>query len=111
MTCDEIQLDLMSSARERAYRAFVAKNPRIVADFEARALAFWRDGFRHISARMIWELMRNDGIRAAGPSGDFALNNNHLPFIVRDFLAAHPQCRFFETRSKNEKPALSRRAR
>ena len=108
MTCDEIQLDLISSARERAYRAFVAENPRIVADFEARALAFWRDGFRHISARMIWEEMRAAGIRER--RGQFHLNNNHLPFIVRDFLAAHPTCGVFETRSKNEKPALSRRA-
>ncbi len=109
MTCDEIQLDLMSSARERAYRAFVAENPRIVTDFEARALAYWRDGFRHLSARMIWEEMRAAGIRER--RGEFHLNNNYLPFIVREFLAAHLCPGLFETRSKTEEPRVSRRAR
>jgi hypothetical protein len=109
MTCQEMQLDLMSSARERAYHAFREANPTIVADFAARALGYWRDGFRRLSARMIWEEMRAAGIRER--RGEFHLNNNHLPFIVRDFLAAHPACGVFETRSKSEKPGVSRRAR
>lgn len=110
MSCDEIQLDLMTNARERAYHAFRDANPAIIAEFERRALAYWDDGFRHLSARMIWEEMRAEGIRQRGPAADFHLNNNFLPFIVRDFLKAHPCGGLFETRSKAEAPGVSRRA-
>lgn len=94
-----IQLALIGRHRsiDERFADFCTNNPRIVAEFERRALALIARGREHFSADAILHAIRFDtAMSEAG--GDFKVNNNHASRLARAFMEKYPQHQLFATR-------------
>ena len=72
-------------------------NPQIYREFKRMALATIAKGFKHYSAKGIFEIIRwHTGVQG---SDGFKVNNNYTPYYARLFEKEHPQYKgFFFTR-------------
>ena len=90
---------LRESAPPSEAVAYLRENPGIFRAFEREALAIWRTGKPHYSARTIIEVLRHHSALSADPAGVFKVNNNLSRPLALEFMRRHPECgHFFETR-------------
>ena len=68
--------------------------------FEQAAIKVWAHGWRHYSARTIWEVMRHrSAVREI--EGEFKLNDHRVPDVARLYMFFHPeQNGLFEFRTR-----------
>jgi hypothetical protein len=87
------------SMGESGFCEYHHKNPQVYGKFRELTLKTMAKGFRHYSAKGIFELVRwYTGVTAEDPDG-FKINNSYTPFYARLFMREYPQYDgFFFTR-------------
>ena len=79
--------------------AFHRDHPKVWLLFRRFTGELIKRGFKHGSARAVWEHIRWETAEADTTEAEFKLNNNHHPFYARAFMNAYPKHDgFFRTR-------------
>lgn len=88
-TTAPVQLDLFPYK----FCDYHEKNPQIWEAFKRITLETIRKGFKHYSAKGIFELIRWH--TSIGGTGDYKLQNNYTPYYARKFEDEFPQYKGF----------------
>ena len=83
------------------FKEWLPVNLHIWRAFEQQALAVFRKGFKHYSARTIIHVLRHhSALNEQG--GEWKINNNVSPYLARLFDLVHPECKgLWEYRETN----------
>lgn len=80
------------------FQKYHIQNPEVYSKFKGLTLEAIKKGFKHFSARGIFEVMRFSTPIKDKDSG-FQYNNNHTPYYVRMFILEFPEhTNFFKLR-------------
>ena len=93
----EIQLKLFD---EEQFVKYHAENPQVYEAFKKFALETIRRGFKHYSAKGIYELIRwHTGVSS---NDIFKVSNNYTPFYARLFEKDYPQFKGYFRKRKSK---------
>jgi len=88
---------------QQEFNKFDAEHPEFWREFSYRANVMFSQGFKHYSARTIFEVARwHSDLDSRGKLNQYKINNNWIPFYARKWNEA-TGINFFELRSKHEK--------
>lgn len=73
----------MEATLKKRFESFHKENPWVWAEFQRHTFNKIKWGWTHLSAKYIWELIREDC------AIDNCLNNDHVAFYARMFLRTH----------------------
>jgi len=84
---------------QEQYDNFITKHPLVYQLFLKFTFQRIHQGFQNAAAKSIIERIRWETDQAVVGPDDFKINNNHAPFLARQFMREYPQYRgFFRTR-------------
>lgn len=82
----------MSKDLKQAFEDFHKSNPSVYFALEKLAQQMWNRGRRHISIKMLFEVLRWDYyIQTNDPNSEFKLNNNYTAYYARFLMLNHPE--------------------
>jgi len=95
--------DVPVSRLERQFRAFHARNPQVYQTLVRLSREARAKGHRHISIKMIWEVLRYDSMTKT-TGKPWKLNNSHTSYYARLIMAQEPDLDgIFETRERDNR--------
>lgn len=72
------------------FHQWLMDNWHVFEYFETSAQQVWAHGWKHYSARTIWEVMRHrSAVREI--EGEFKLNDHRVPDVARLYMFLHPE--------------------
>lgn len=84
-------MQLSISTGDQVLCEYHQKNPQVYVQFRKVTLQTIAKGFKHYSAKGIFEIVRwHSGVSTVDPEG-FKVNNSYVSFYARLFMREYPQ--------------------
>ena len=98
---EQLLIEFIDVGDDKKFNEYHRQNPHIYQAFEKKTLEAISRGYKHCSAKGVFEILRWETAVAANHD-EYKINNNYTPFYARLFMKNHPEHQeFFRVRFSN----------